>query len=157
MYDIITEKVFRNFQFYSWKQSWYTERDLKTELVTGKAASFVSFYSSSHKFLQRREFNKLLPDVLWILTNETCLPASNSMCSSAHLKQNSLSSLMPHSKYSGTKLCIYHFKAILKWVAYTITLEALTVVLFKPDKDIQLSGLRREPSKLSSTNSAMTE
>lgn len=72
-------------------------------------------------------------------------------------QKDSLSGLTPSSLFSGTELCICHFKVILKWVAYTITLEALTVVLFKPDKEFQVNGLRREPSKVSSTNSAMTE
>lgn len=157
MYETITEKVFRNFQFYSWKQNPGTQKGFKDRIGNWEWSVFLQFFTQHLKFLQRREFNRFLPDVMWILTNETCLPASNSMCSSAHLKQNSLSSLIPNSIYFGTKLCIYHFKTILKWVANTITLEALTVVLFKPDKDIQLSGLRREPSKLSSTNSAMTE
>lgn len=50
-----------------------------------------------------------------------------------------------------------HFKGHMNVKADVVTLETLTETLLKAASDLQLKGLRREPSKLSSTNSIMTE
>lgn len=152
------ENVLETFSFTVQKKMLVDGEGFKTEVASRKDVSLRSSFCSSHNFScshRWQNFIKLLPEFIWILTKEppVCLLPTQRVRS-----EREGFSFQPHSNslFFGTKLYIYLFTAILNPTSY-LTLEALAVVLFKPDKDFQLSGLRREPSKLSSTNSARTE
>lgn len=136
------------------KKSWQMERALKTEVAIGRQVLqvFLLFLTQLLTFLQEAEFNNyylimLLLGFTWISTQETSLPTGRFF---------SRRILFPAS-HQVPALWSQTWSSQSCFQPSISTLEAFAVVLLSPDRDIQLRGLRREPSKLSSTSSAITE